>query len=91
MREGRTCLHNKKKRPLFTCMCSLGNGDTAVDKISSHLGADILHKQDNHQLGTFLIVQWLRLHASNAGGLCSIPDWETKIPYVVTKDDGCCN
>ena len=28
----------------------------------------------------FPVVQWLRLHASNAGGPGSIPGWETKIP-----------
>ena len=30
--------------------------------------------------GTFLGVQWLRLQASTAGGVGSIPDWGTKIP-----------
>ena len=30
--------------------------------------------------GTFLAVQWLRLQASTAGGVGSIPDWGTKIP-----------
>ena len=29
--------------------------------------------------GTFLVVQWLGLHAPNAGGKGLIPDWETKI------------
>ena len=28
--------------------------------------------------GTSLVVQWLRLCAPNAGGLGSIPDWETR-------------
>ena len=27
-------------------------------------------------VGTLLVVQWLRLHAPNAGGLVSIPDQE---------------
>ena len=31
-------------------------------------------------LGTFLAVQWLTLHASNAGGTGFIPGWRTKIP-----------
>ena len=31
--------------------------------------------------GTSLAVQWLRLHASNAGGTGSIPGWGTKIPH----------
>ena len=33
-------------------------------------------------LGTSLVVQWLRLHASSAGGVGSIPVWETKIPHA---------
>ena len=31
---------------------------------------------------TSLAVQWLRLHASTAGGLGSIPGWVTKIPHA---------
>ena len=33
-------------------------------------------------LGTSLAVQWLRLHASNAGGMSSIPGQGTKIPHA---------
>ena len=33
--------------------------------------------------GTFLVVQWLRLHSSNAGGTGSIPGWGTKMPHAV--------
>ena len=29
-------------------------------------------------LGTSLVVQWIRLHAPNAGGLGSIPGWGTR-------------
>ena len=36
-------------------------------------------------LGTSLAVQWLKLHASNAGGAGSIPDWWTKIPHAVRR------
>ena len=36
----------------------------------------------NKSIGTSLEVQWLRLHASNAGGTCSIPGWGTKIPHA---------
>ena len=35
--------------------------------------------------GTSLVVQWLRLHAPNAGCLGSIPGQGTKIPYATTK------
>ena len=31
--------------------------------------------------GTSLVVQWLWLHAANAGGVGSIPGWGTKIPH----------
>ena len=34
------------------------------------------------QPGTSLAVQWLRLHASNAGGTGSIPGQGTKIPHA---------
>jgi len=34
------------------------------------------------QFGTSLGVQWLRLHASTAGGVGSIPGQGTKIPYA---------
>ena len=37
-------------------------------------------------LGTSLEVWWLRLWASNAGGMGSIPGWGTKIPYAVWHD-----
>ena len=31
------------------------------------------------------MVQWLRLHASNAGGAGSIPGWGTKIPHAARR------
>jgi len=37
----------------------------------------LLGKYEYH--GTSLVVQWLRLHASNAGGVGSIPGWGIKI------------
>ena len=30
--------------------------------------------------GTILVVQWLRLCASSAGGMGSIPGWGTRVP-----------
>ena len=33
-------------------------------------------------LRTFLVVQWLRLRASNAGAVGSIPSWGTKILHA---------
>ena len=35
------------------------------------------------KIGTSKVVQWLRLHASNAVGAGSIPSQRTKIPYSV--------
>ena len=37
------------------------------------------------QSGTSLVVQWLRLHTPNAGGLGSIPGLGTKIPQAKTR------
>ena len=31
---------------------------------------------------TSLVVQWLRLHTSNAGDAGLIPGWETRIPFA---------
>ena len=36
----------------------------------------------NLKTGTSLVIQWLRLHASTAGGMASVPGWRTKIPHV---------
>ena len=33
-------------------------------------------------VGTSLVVQWLRLHVSNVGGMGSIPGQGTKIPHA---------
>ena len=35
--------------------------------------------------GASLVVQWPRLHTSNAGGLGSIPGWGTRFPHATTK------
>ena len=32
----------------------------------------------NKQRGTSVVVQWLRFHIPNAGGLDSTPGWETR-------------
>ena len=34
-------------------------------------------------IGTFLVVQWLRLRASNAGDMGLIGGWGSKIPHGV--------
>ena len=37
--------------------------------------------------GTFLLVQWLRLHAPNAGGTVLIPGGGTKIPPAARRGE----
>ena len=37
---------------------------------------------ESRSLGTFLAVQWSRLHASTAGATGSMPDQGTKIPHI---------
>ena len=41
---------------------------------------------ENIMLGTSLVVQWLRLWASNAGGSGLIPGWGTKILHAMKYD-----
>ena len=38
-----------------------------------------LHFSRNQSTGTSLAVEWLRLHAPNAGDTSLIPGWKTKI------------
>ena len=38
-----------------------------------------------HALGSSLLVQWLRLHAPNAGDVDLIPGWETKTLHAPKK------
>ena len=50
-------------------------------------------------MGTSLVVQWMRLHAPNAGGLSLIPGGgtrshthaTTKSPYATSKGPSCRN
>ena len=42
----------------------------------------VFRPQEESQ-GTSLVVQWLKLHASKAGGMGSIPGRGTKIPYAI--------
>ena len=36
-------------------------------------------------MGTFLVVQWLRLHVSTSGGMGLIPGWGTKITHAAGR------
>ena len=43
---------------------------------------DSPHHKNYPGLGTSLVVEWLRLHASTAGGVGLIPGQGTNIPYA---------
>ena len=43
---------------------------------------DSPHHKNYPGLGTFLVVKWLRIHASTAGGVGLIPGQETNIPHA---------
>ena len=45
-------------------------------------GYHIKKKKKKEVLRTFLVVQWSRLHTSNAGGVGSIPGQGTKISHA---------
>ena len=45
-------------------------------KVAKKLGLKI-------QTGASLVVQWLKIHLSNAEKAGSIPSWGTKVPHVV--------
>ena len=47
--------------------------------------AFIYHDVKKAELETSLAVQWLRLHASSAGGMGSIPGRGTKIPQATQE------
>ena len=52
--------------------------------VSLSTGADSLGFR-NADRGTSLVIQWLRLHTSTAGGTGSIPVQGTKIPHAVWR------
>ena len=62
----------------------LGNGSIQVLSILRALTppSEAESVKTNEQ-GISPVVQWLRLHASNAGGMGSIPGQGTKIPHIV--------
>ena len=51
--------------------------------------AEILKFKDD--LGTSLVVQWLRLQAPDAGGSGSIPGQGARYHMPQLKDPACCN
>ena len=53
------------------------------EKIILILLLELIFNSQHRIMGTFLVVQWLRLHASIAGGVGSVPRQETKIPHAV--------
>ena len=58
-----------------------------------HLGQDAatlcLHaRYQTSQVGTSLVVQWLRLHVSNTRGVGSNPGWASRIPHATERGQG---
>ena len=37
----------------------------------------------NCHVGDSMVIQWLEIHTSTAGGRCSIPGWGTKILHMM--------
>ena len=48
---------------------------------------DVEWSKRNASSRTSLVVQWLKLHAFNAGSTGSIPDWGTKIPHAMRQKE----
>ena len=71
--------HAARPPPLSSAVsaCSLATGG------QEHLSDGSETTLKNSPLGTSLVVQWLRLGASNARDVGWIPDWGTKIPHAV--------
>ena len=44
---------------------------------------DWINGTKTRPIGTSLVIQWLRLHASKARSACLIPGQGTKIPHAV--------
>ena len=59
-----------------------GGGQPAYDGGSLSFSFLVKWEQSDTHLKTSLVVWWLRLHTSNAGGMSSIPGQGTKIPYA---------
>ena len=38
----------------------------------------------NCHVGDSMVIQWLEIHTSTAGGRCSIPGWGTKILHATS-------
>ena len=51
----------------------------------------VVARQEMLRRGTSLVVQWLRPHASNAGGTSSIPGRGTKIPHATQQKKKKCS
>ena len=62
-------------------LVSMGNSLFRISVLSSLHGDKTILKNKT-AAGKSLVVQWLRLHASNAGGMDLIPGEGTKIPQV---------
>jgi len=66
------------------------NFNSEYKKPNTHLALVLLHVLSGKviilKMGTSLVVQWLRLYTSTAGGMGSILGWGTKMFYAVQLD-----
>ena len=56
-----------------------------IEKQSFAVNTVIFASANNYPWGTSLVVQWLRLCASNAGSACSIPGPGAGIPHAAQR------
>ena len=69
----------------FKCLssCLMFNASRKLPTITFFLILNLSTIKKTYNPGTSLVVQWLRLHASIAGGMGSIPGQGAKIPHAV--------
>ena len=76
------CFHQKAAPAQLTFVWMfvvlLDSDDHCLDHFEKSLKKNLFKKVG----GTSLVVQWLGLHASNAGGVGSVPGRRTKIPHA---------
>ena len=66
----------------FSCLCSSVTSTTLVKSLENTEKPRAEVREEFCHFGTSLVVQWLRLCASNAGDMGSIPGQGTKIPHA---------
>ena len=80
---------SKRERPGREAAITVGSEllGVVVAEIGNYVCKKGIKKQKRERETSFLVVQWLRLLASTARDLGSIPGWGTKIPHAVGGTD----